>query len=74
MWSKSRERAAVDCREKDRGRRIEREEIMVGTAYEGKPGSHGSKAILLSHAWWVEPSPQTLSSHLNNREDDPSNA
>ena len=27
-----------------------REEIVVGNAYGGKPGSHGSKAILLSHA------------------------
>ena len=42
------EQLHVDCREKDRG--VEREEIMVGTAYEGKLGSHGSKVILLSHA------------------------
>ena len=26
-----------------------REEIVVGNACGGKPGSHGSKAILLSH-------------------------
>ena len=26
-----------------------KEEIMVGNACGGKPGSHGSKAILLSH-------------------------
>jgi len=34
-----------------------REEIVVGNACGGKPGSHGSKAILLSHMEWVEPSP-----------------
>jgi len=39
--------AAVDCRETDGGN--VREEIMVGNAYGGKPGSHGSEAILLSH-------------------------
>ena len=48
-------RAAVDCRETDRG--DVREKIVVRNACGGKPGSHGSKAILLSHAWWVEPSP-----------------
>ena len=37
-----------DCRETDRGG--VREEIMVGNACGGKLGSHGSKAILLSHA------------------------
>ena len=72
MWSNPRARAAVDCGETDTG--DVREEIVVRNACGGKPGSHGNKAILLSHAWWVEPSPQTLSSHLNNREDDPSNA
>ena len=40
-------RAAVDCRETDRG--DVREEIMVGNACGGNPGSHGSKAMLLSH-------------------------
>ena len=40
-------RAAVDCRETDRGDM--REEIVVQNACGGKPGSHGSKAILLSH-------------------------
>ena len=40
-------RAAVDCGEMDR--RDVREETMVGNACGGKPGSHGSKAILLSH-------------------------
>ena len=41
-------RAGVDCRETDLGE--VREEIVVGNAYRGKLGSHGSKAILLSHA------------------------
>ena len=34
-----------------------REEIMVGNAGGRKPGSHGSKVILLSHAYGVEPTP-----------------
>ena len=34
-----------------------REETAVGNAHGGKPGSHGSKAILLSHAYGVQPSP-----------------
>jgi len=41
-------RAAVDCREMDQGG--VREEIVVGNASGGKPGSHGNKEILLSHA------------------------
>ena len=41
-------RAAVDCGELDRGG--VREDVVVGNACRGKPGSHGSKAILLSHA------------------------
>ena len=40
-------RAAVDCGETDQG--DVREEIMVENASGGKPGSHGSKVILLSH-------------------------
>ena len=48
LWSNLRARAAVDCGEMDRG--DAREEIVVGNACGGKPGSHGSKAILLSHA------------------------
>ena len=40
-------KAAVDCRETDRGDM--REETMVGNAFGGKLGSHESKAILLSH-------------------------
>ena len=47
LWSNPRARAAVDCRETDRGDM--REEIVVGNTCGGKPGSHGSKAILLSH-------------------------
>ena len=38
-------RAAVDCE-----RQFERrEETVVGNACGGKPGSHGSKVILLSY-------------------------
>ena len=48
-------RAIVDCGETDQGE--VREETVVGNACGGKPGSHGSKAILLSHVWRVEPSP-----------------
>ena len=47
MWSDHREKAAVDCGETDRG--DVREETVVGNACGEKPGSHGSKAILLSH-------------------------
>ena len=42
-----RARAAVDCGGADQG--DVREEIVVGNAYGGKLGSHGSKTILLSH-------------------------
>ena len=41
-------RAAVGCRETDQG--DVREETVVGNACGGTPGSHGSKAIVLSHA------------------------
>ena len=34
-----------------------REEVVVGNACGGKLGSQGRKAILLSHAEGVEPSP-----------------
>ena len=47
LWSNPRSRAAVDCREMDQ--EDEKEETVVGKACGGKPGSHGSKAILLSH-------------------------
>ena len=54
MWSNPRARAAADSREMHRG--DVREEIVVGNTCGGKPGSHGNKAILLSHAKGVEPS------------------
>ena len=47
LWSNPRARAAIDCGETDGGNVME--EIMVGNACGGKPGSHGSEAILLSH-------------------------
>ena len=47
MGSNPRAKAAVDGRETDQG--DAREEIVVGNACGGKPGSRGSKAILLSH-------------------------
>ena len=47
LWSNPRARAAVDCRDTDQG--DVREETVVGNACGGKLGSHGSKAILLSH-------------------------
>ena len=40
-------KAAVDCRETDQG--DVREETVVGNACGGKPVSHGSQAIVLSH-------------------------
>ena len=48
LWNNPRVRAAIDCRKTNRG--DVREEIVVGNACVGKPGSHGSKAILLSHS------------------------
>ena len=48
MWSNPSVRAAGDCREMDGG--DVKEEIVAGNAGGGKPGSHGSKGILLSHA------------------------
>ena len=53
MWNNPRRRVAVDCGETDRG--DVREETVVENACGGEPGSHGSKAILLSHVWGVEP-------------------
>ena len=76
MWSNPRARAAADCEETDQG--DVREEFVVGKARGRKPGSHGSKAILLSHAWRGEPSALSLPTcqhqQLNNREASPSNA
>ena len=43
-----RARAAVDCADVDPGDMSE--EILVRNAQGRKPGDHGSKAILLSHA------------------------
>ena len=40
-------RATVDCGKTDQGDM--REETVVGNACGGKPGSNGSKAILLCH-------------------------
>ena len=54
MWGNPRARAAVDCGETDSGN--VREEIVVGNAGGGKPGSQGGKVILLSHEG-VVPSP-----------------
>ena len=61
MWSNPRARIAVDCGETDQG--DVREETVVQNTRGGKPGSHGSKETLLSHAWGMEPSPQPLSPH-----------
>ena len=49
-----------------------REEIVEGNACGGKPGSYGSKAILLSHVWgWSHhhslPLPTCQHWQLNNR-------
>ena len=41
-------KAAINCGEMGQGDL--REETVVGNACGGKPGSHGSEAILLSHA------------------------
>ena len=45
---KSQARPAVDCGETALGEVMD--EIVVENAFGGKPGSHGSKLILLSHA------------------------
>ena len=41
-----------------------REEMVVGNAFGGKPGSQGGKAILLSHMQGVEVSLWPLSPHM----------
>ena len=48
LWSNPWVRAAADFGGTDR--EDVREEIVVGYACGAKPGSHESKAILLSHA------------------------
>ena len=45
--SDPRARSALDCREMDQGE--VKEETVMGNACGGKLGSHGNKAILLSH-------------------------
>ena len=47
LWSNPRARDAVHCRETDR--EDVREEVLVENASGGKPGSHGSKAVMPSH-------------------------
>ena len=67
-------RATVDCREMDRG--DVREETVVGNACGGKPGSHESKAVLLSKGWSHHHSLSFLihqHQQLNNRKPSPSN-
>ena len=73
MWRNPRARAAVDCRETDQG--DVREEIVVGNACGGKPGQpwkQGDIAESCVRGGAIITS--SLSPHLNNREDDPSNA
>ena len=48
LWNNPRAWAAVDCGETDPG--DVREEILVRNSCGGKPGTHGSKVILLSQA------------------------
>ena len=62
MWSNPRVRSAVDCGETSQGDL--REETVVGNACGGKSGSHGSKAIPLSHAQGVEPAPSPVSARI----------
>ena len=52
LESNPRVRSAVDCTETAGGGIME---ITVGNTFGGKPGSHGGKAILLSHAQGVGP-------------------
>ena len=47
MWGNPLVRAAVDCGETN-GEDV-REETVVENAFGGKPGSQGSKVILMSH-------------------------
>ena len=56
--------AAVDSGETDRGGVGGGGWFVVGNAGGGKPGSHGSKAILLSQAYGVESSLWPLSPHI----------
>ena len=68
-------RIAVDCGETDQEE--VKEETVVRNACGGKLGSHGSKAILLSHAWeWSHHHSLSLPTRqhrqVNNREAGPS--
>ena len=47
LWSDPRVKGAVNCGETDREE--VKEENLMGNTCGGKPGSHGSKEILLSH-------------------------
>ena len=68
VWSDPRAGAAVDCGGTDGG--DVREKIVMGNACGGKPGSHGSKAILLSHVGGGAITTASLpTGQLNNRED-----
>ena len=70
LWSNPRVRSAIDRRETAQW--DGREETEVGNAYEGKPGSQGGKAMLLSHTQRLEPTLYPLPTHhhwqLKNRE------
>ena len=55
LWREPRARAAADCRQTDQEE--VREEMVVGNACGGKPGSHGRKVILLGHPSGVEQPP-----------------
>ena len=72
-----RARAAVDCADVDPGDMSE--EILVRNAQGRKPGGHGSKVILLSHAKGGSHRhslslPTCQRPQLNSRETGPSNA
>ena len=67
----SQDKGCFDCRKTDQG--DVREEIGMGNAGGGKPDSHGSKAILLSHAITIASLfPHSQYQQLNHREAGPS--
>ena len=76
FWSNSWAKAAVYCGEMER----EKEETVLGYACGGKPGSHGSKVISLSHMYEggtitiASLSPHASISSYYNSEAGPSNA
>ena len=55
MWSNPRAGAAVDSRKMNLG--DVREEIVIGNACGGKPGSHGRRPDTAESYEGVEPSP-----------------